>query len=75
MALLEDVFDDQKGGSVLAISSDMLAGNKAVPTSAMQPGKKRTIYPLPSRMNRSCNDTTSFTALQLGAGTSIPCFD
>jgi hypothetical protein len=46
MALLADVFDDQKGGSVLAISSDILAGNKAVATSAMQPGKKRTISPL-----------------------------
>jgi hypothetical protein len=30
--------DDQKGlGSVLAISSDVLAGNKATPASAMQP--------------------------------------
>jgi hypothetical protein len=48
MAVLADVSDDQKGlGSVLAISSDVLAGNKAAPASAMQPGKKRTIFPLP----------------------------
>jgi hypothetical protein len=32
MALLASVSDDKKGlGSILAISSDMLAGNKAAP--------------------------------------------
>jgi hypothetical protein len=37
MALLVDISDDQKGlGSVLAISSDVLAENKVTPSAAMQ---------------------------------------
>jgi hypothetical protein len=46
--LLADVSDDPKGlGSVLAIFSHVLTGNKVAAASAMQPGKKRTIFPLP----------------------------
>jgi hypothetical protein len=37
MVLLVDVSDDQKGlGSVLSISSDVLAENKVTPSAAMQ---------------------------------------
>jgi hypothetical protein len=55
MVLVADVSDDQKGlGSVLAISSNVLAGNKASPAAAIQPVRSIPSSLSPSRMNRSC---------------------
>jgi hypothetical protein len=70
MALLVKVFDDQKGlGSVLAISSDVLAENKVAPATTMQTVRHITSSLSPSRINRSCMTlpkvlkNPSFTAL------------